>query len=145
MALTKKQASKVADLAARYMKTKRGKEWGRSVEHTEAYLTEIVEGMRRYTRRHKAARKRVEWCDPFWYVTVERVSRSGMSRTLTIRHIEKGHSWGRECLDVLYWLAGCDVRNRISGCGMDMAFAAINNIACSLGYHSNNSVAQRYC
>ena len=57
-----------------------------------------------------------------YYTCVEKVSSSGMSRTIKIAYIadNKLHGVG----DDIYKLAGCDKNHRISGCGMDMLFAA---------------------
>lgn len=56
------------------------------------------------------------------YLGVESVSKSGMSRIIKIRYIKNNRLYG--CSDLIYELAGCDKNNRISGCGMDMLFAA---------------------
>ena len=61
-----------------------------------------------------------------YYTRVDTVAKSGMSRTIEICYIadNKLHS----VTDTIYRLAGCDKNRRISGCGMDMLFAAQYNI-----------------
>lgn len=61
-----------------------------------------------------------------YYTGVESVASSGMSRIIKIAYIadNKLHGVG----DDIYKLAGCDKNHRISGCGMDMLFAAQYNL-----------------
>ena len=60
------------------------------------------------------------------YLGVTSVSKSGMSRTIKIAFIENNKLVGVS--DFIYQLAGCDKNRRISGCGMDMLFAAQYNL-----------------
>jgi hypothetical protein len=64
------------------------------------------------------------------YISVESVSRSGMSRVLRIRWIENN----RICRlpDSMLHIFGCDKTGRITGCGMDMRFAAWYNAATAI-------------
>lgn len=57
------------------------------------------------------------------YLGVDSVSRSGMSRIISIRYI-KGGKLRNVCDWVYTELAGCDKNRRIHGCGMDMLFEA---------------------
>lgn len=57
-----------------------------------------------------------------YYTGVESVSASGMSRVIKIAYIDNNKLHG--VTDEIYKLAGCDKNHRISGCGMDMLFAA---------------------
>jgi hypothetical protein len=61
-----------------------------------------------------------------YYTAVESVSRSGMSRTIAIAIIKNNELHGAP--GFIYKLAGCDKNRRISGCGMDMLFAAQYNL-----------------
>ena len=61
-----------------------------------------------------------------YYTRVVKVSASGMSRTIEIGYI-KNNKLQKVSDDVLQ-LAGCDKNGRISGCGMDMLFAAQYNL-----------------
>ena len=65
-----------------------------------------------------------------YYTRVEAVSKSGMSRTIAIAFIENNRL--RHAQDWVYKLAGCDSNRRISGCGMDMLFAAQYNLFAKL-------------
>ena len=65
-----------------------------------------------------------------YYTRVNTVSKSGMSRTISISWIEN-NKLVRAPRFVMK-LAGCDCNDRISGCGMDMLFAAQYNLYCSL-------------
>lgn len=60
--------------------------------------------------------------DGRFYIRVDSVAKSGMSRTISIAYIDdnKLHHVQYE----IYILAGCNSQRRISGCGMDMLFAA---------------------
>ena len=69
-----------------------------------------------------------------FYVGVNTVSSSGMSRTLSLAYIKNNqlvHITDPEILK----LAGCDKNGRISGCGMDMCFHAQYTLFQNL--HSN--------
>lgn len=57
-----------------------------------------------------------------FYVGVESVARSGMSRTLKLAIIKNNQLI--QAPDYIYKMAGCDRNGKISGCGMDMCFAA---------------------
>ena len=61
-----------------------------------------------------------------FYMGVESVSSSGMSRIIKIKFIDNNKLHG--VTDSIYKLAGCDKNHRISGCGMDMLFAAQYNL-----------------
>ena len=61
-----------------------------------------------------------------YYTRVDKVSPSGMSRTIEIGYIRKNKLFKVD--DFVYKLAGCDKNQRISGCGMDMLFAAQYNL-----------------
>lgn len=61
-----------------------------------------------------------------YYTQVESVARSGMSRTISIGWIKNNKMC--HATDIIYKLAGCDKNRRISGCGMDMLFAAQYNL-----------------
>lgn len=60
--------------------------------------------------------------DGRYYTFVESVAKSGMSRVIKIGYIVDNKWQGVS--DEIYKLAGCDKNRRISGCGMDMLFAA---------------------
>jgi hypothetical protein len=64
--------------------------------------------------------------DGRYYSGVESVSKSGMSRIINIKWIENNSM--SHAPDYVYRLAGCDKNRRISGCGMDMLFAAQYNL-----------------
>jgi len=57
-----------------------------------------------------------------YYTCVERVSASGMSRVIKIAYIKNNKLHGVS--SDIYKLAGCNKNGSISGCGMDMLFAA---------------------
>jgi len=61
-----------------------------------------------------------------YYTRVDKVSASGMSRTISIGFIRKNKL--RKVDDFIMKLAGCDKNGRIGGCGMDMLFAAQYNL-----------------
>ena len=61
-----------------------------------------------------------------YYTGVEKVSSSGMSRIIKIKYIKNNKLHGVS-MDI-YDMAGCDKNQRISGCGMDMLFAAQYNL-----------------
>ena len=61
-----------------------------------------------------------------YYTGVDSVARSGMSRVISIGWIKDNHF--KRAPHFVYKLAGCDVNRRISGCGMDMLFAAQYNL-----------------
>ena len=61
-----------------------------------------------------------------YYTRVDSVSRSGMSRKIVIKIIIGGKLLGVD--DFVYKLAGCNKNGSISGCGMDMLFAAQYNL-----------------
>jgi hypothetical protein len=61
-----------------------------------------------------------------YYTGVESVSSSGMSRVIKIRYIKNNKLCGVDSF--IYSLACCDKDQRISGCGMDMLFAAQYNL-----------------
>lgn len=61
-----------------------------------------------------------------YYTFVESVAKSGMSRVIKIGYIADNKWQGVS--DEIYKLAGCDKNRRISGCGMDMLFAAQYNL-----------------
>jgi len=65
-----------------------------------------------------------------YYTGVEKVSSSGMSRTIKIKYIKNNKLHGVS-MDI-YSMAGCDKNQRISGCGMDMLFAAQYNLFLTL-------------
>ena len=65
--------------------------------------------------------------DGRYYTRVESVASSGMSRTIKIGYI-KNNRFYNVCDDQILRLAGCDKNGRISGCGMDMLFAAQYNL-----------------
>lgn len=69
-------------------------------------------------------------CSGNMYLGVQSVAKSGMSRIIKIAYIKdnKLHNVN----DFIYRLAGCDKNHRISGCGMDMLFAAQYNLFKSL-------------
>lgn len=64
------------------------------------------------------------------YIGVESVSASGMSRVIKIKYIKGNKLQGVD--DLVYKIAGCDKNNRITGCGMDMLFAAQYNLFVTL-------------
>lgn len=64
--------------------------------------------------------------DGRYYTFVESVTKSGMSRIIKIGYIANNKWQGVS--DEIYKLAGCDKNRRISGCGMDMLFAAQYNL-----------------
>ena len=66
-----------------------------------------------------------------FYVGVKHVSRSGMSRTLSLAYIYKNRLQTIHHPAIL-GLAGCNADGRIGGCGMDMCFAAQYNLFCNL-------------
>jgi len=68
--------------------------------------------------------------DGRYYTRVESVSKSGMSRVISIGWIENNQMC--HAPDYVYRLAGCDKNNRIGGCGMDMLFAAQYNLFTTL-------------
>lgn len=57
-----------------------------------------------------------------FYVGVESVARSGMSRTLKLAIIKNNQLI--HAPSYIYKMAGCNKNGVISGCGMDMCFAA---------------------
>ena len=61
-----------------------------------------------------------------FYMGVESVSASGMSRIIKIKFIDDNELHG--VTGSIYRLAGCDKNRRISGCGMDMLFHAQYNL-----------------
>ena len=61
-----------------------------------------------------------------FYMGVESVSASGMSRVIKIAYIKNNELCGVS--DDVYKLAGCDKNQRIRGCGMDMLFSAQYNL-----------------
>jgi hypothetical protein len=66
-----------------------------------------------------------------FYAGVDSVSRSGMSRKISLAYIYKNqlhHIYHEKILE----LAGCNKDGRIGGCGMDMLFAAQYNLFISL-------------
>lgn len=66
-----------------------------------------------------------------FYIRVESVSRTGMSRVVSMAYIHQNkliHIHQKAILG----LAGCDKNGRIGGCGMDMLFAAQYNLFASL-------------
>ena len=65
-----------------------------------------------------------------YYTRVESVSKSGMSRIISIKIIDNGELV--PVPDYVYKMAGCDCNDRICGCGMDMLFAAQYNIFVTL-------------
>lgn len=62
-----------------------------------------------------------------YYTRVDSVSKSGASRIISIAYIEKDELHHITHPGILY-LAGCDSKGRIRGCGMDMLFAAQYNL-----------------
>lgn len=58
-----------------------------------------------------------------FYIRVESVSSSGMSRKLKMAYIKNNKLYKISDRFILK-LAGCDKNGRISGCGMDMCFSA---------------------
>jgi len=62
-----------------------------------------------------------------YYTRVESVAPSGMSRIISIATISNNNLYHVTNNDILK-LAGCDKNGRISGCGMDMLFAAQHNL-----------------
>lgn len=58
-----------------------------------------------------------------FYIGVRSVSKSGMSRVLAMAYVDK-YGDLQEVWPVVYKLAGCDKNNRIKGTGMNMCFAA---------------------
>lgn len=77
-----------------------------------------------YVSELKAVRKAL--LNGRYYTGVEKVSSSGMSRVINIRYVDNNKLYGVS--DEIYQLAGCDKNHRISGCGMDMLFAAQYNL-----------------
>lgn len=65
-------------------------------------------------------------CAGNMYLGVQSVAKSGMSRVIKIAYIKDNKLHGVN--DYIYRLAGCDKNHRISGCGMDMLFAAQYNL-----------------
>lgn len=90
-------------------------------EKTQSY----IDG---YVKELKAVRKAL--LTGKYYTCVESVSSSGMSRVIKIRYIDNNTLHGVS--DEIYQLAGCDKSHRISGCGMDMLFAAQYNLFVTL-------------
>ena len=66
-----------------------------------------------------------------FYVGVDSVSKSGMSRTLTLAYCYKNQI-NKVWNPLVLGLAGCNPSGRIAGGGMDMCFAAQYNLFCSL-------------
>ncbi len=64
--------------------------------------------------------------DGRFYIRVDSVAKSGMSRTISIAYIDDNKL--HHVQDEIYKLAGCNSQRRISGCGMDMLFAAQYNL-----------------
>ena len=58
-----------------------------------------------------------------FYIGVRSVSKSGMSRTLTLAYVDKSGVI-QEVHPAVYTLAGCDKNRRIKGCNTDMRFDA---------------------
>lgn len=78
-----------------------------------------------------------------FYIGVESVSASGMSRTIKIAYIKNNKLHG--VTETIYKLAGCDKNRRITGCGMDMLFAAQYNLFCELcPDHDYTKTMKRY-
>jgi len=69
-----------------------------------------------------------------FYVGVVKASQSGMSRTIKMAYIKNNTLYAIRHPKILK-LAGCNKDGRISGCGMDMLFAAQKNLFHSL--HKN--------
>lgn len=65
-----------------------------------------------------------------FYIGVVSSSKSNMSRIIKIGYIKNNKLQGVS--DSIYELAGCDKNHRISGCGMDMLFAAQYNLFLNL-------------
>lgn len=65
-----------------------------------------------------------------YYTCVDTVSQSGMSRVIKIKYIKNNKL--HNVPNFIYKLAGCDKNRRISGCGMDMLFAAQYNLFVTL-------------
>lgn len=66
-----------------------------------------------------------------YYTGVTHVSRSGMSRTIIIAYL-KNNQFHEIYFPGILDLAGCNKNGLISGCGMDMLFAAQYNLFCAL-------------
>ncbi len=78
-----------------------------------------------------------------YYTGVDSVSASGMSRTISIKFIKNNRLYSVP--DYVYKMAGCDKNQRISGCGMDMLFAAQYNLFQTLcPNHRYQSKMSRY-
>jgi len=90
-------------------------------ENKQAYIES-------YVKELKAVRKAL--LNGKYYTCVESVSSSGMSRIIKICYIDNNTLYGVS--DEIYQLAGCDKNHRISGCGMDMLFAAQYNLFVTL-------------
>ena len=82
--------------------------------------------------------------DNRYYTRVESVAASGMSRTIAIATIQNNSLLHVTYTDILK-LAGCDKTGRMTGCGMDMLFAAQYNLFVSLcPNHKYQTAMTRY-
>lgn len=66
-----------------------------------------------------------------FYIRVDKVSSTGMSRTLSMAYI-KNNKLHHITEEFILKLAGCDKNGRIGGSGMDMMFAAQYNLFINL-------------
>lgn len=81
-----------------------------------------------------------------YWTRVDSVSKSGMSRVIEIAYIRK-NQLQKAYHPLLLELAGCDKNGRISGCGMDMLFAAQYDLFRSLcpGHRYQTAMKQYNC
>lgn len=85
-----------------------------SEEYAERVLTEVLEALK----------------EGRYYTSVVSVAKSGMSRVIKIAYVKDDEL--NKAPHFVYKLAGTNNAHRISGCGMDMLFAAQYNLWCAL-------------